>query len=439
MLLYKRLYSIMLACLIITGAALFAVYVKLENIDIGAEGQFRLVQETKQKQQQQTYQQGTAQQLLTVQENKVSTKAYFYGASLIASKSNNVVTYYHDDYLGSTRVQSDSGAKKVFASRAVPFGSDVFVSGSSLGSENSYKFTGQEQDDSLYYYGARYYDTRTGRFTQLDPMPSVSSPYAYTENNPLRFSDPDGASVWDTVKNNWRPVATGLAIGTVAYNAARGEGVFSGTAGKAAAGVLALDAAIASAGYVGDTRTWSRRSSIGSTQSSYRLSYDDIEPYVEFIRNSGVEGAEDVADALTTYAKQGLVFSSAYRTHSGQIIDELGPIPGITKVAPNANVKGYVMGGTVMNVVFYPGQKPGDLFFEDTLGYIAHEGKHLTRSRFSTALQQFFGPPYNSLPDFIERPAYDFQRKILLEYWERQEKQFIDTPPVSELDAMNNA
>ncbi len=212
MLLYQRLYSIILVTLIITAAALFAVYVKLENIDIGTEGQFQLIQtknivEQQKQAQQQTYQQGTGkqseqqkdvgQQILTVQENKVSTKTYFYGSSLLASRSNNIVTYYHDDYLGSVRLQSDTNARKTFSTRTLPFGSDVAESGSAAGSENSYKFTGQEQDDSLYYYGARYYDTRTGRFTQLDPAPSAESPYAYVSNNPLAFTDPTGKSMLD--------------------------------------------------------------------------------------------------------------------------------------------------------------------------------------------------------------------------------------------------
>jgi RHS repeat-associated protein len=50
------------------------------------------------------------------------------------------------------------------------------------------------------YFGARYYASRTGRFTTVDPAhvngnifdPQSWNAYAYTRNNPLRFVDPTG-------------------------------------------------------------------------------------------------------------------------------------------------------------------------------------------------------------------------------------------------------
>ncbi len=189
---YRNPFKVVAIILLITATVLFSFL--YQGFDVSA-GEFRLTQAVQQKQQdtgQQHVQQNTQQQVLVVQENKISTKTYFYGSSLLASKSDNVVTYYHNDYLGSVRLQSDANAKKSFSSRTAPFGSDVYVSGSTAGSENSYKFTGQESDSDLYYYGARYYDTKTGRFTQLDPVLSAESPYAYVSNNPLNLVDPDG-------------------------------------------------------------------------------------------------------------------------------------------------------------------------------------------------------------------------------------------------------
>lgn len=56
--------------------------------------------------------------------------------------------------------------------------------------------TGREwdQETSLYYCRARYYDPVTGRFLSEDPIEfqAGSNFYAYTLNNPVRFGDPSG-------------------------------------------------------------------------------------------------------------------------------------------------------------------------------------------------------------------------------------------------------
>ena len=61
-------------------------------------------------------------------------------------------------------------------------------------SDNTRKFTGKEfdADSNLYYYGARYYDPYIGRFTQRDPVGDGVNWYAYTYNNPLKYTDPNG-------------------------------------------------------------------------------------------------------------------------------------------------------------------------------------------------------------------------------------------------------
>jgi len=62
------------------------------------------------------------------------------------------------------------------------------------------RFTGQREEASLgfYDYGARQYDPALGRFLQADTLvPNPGNPqslnrYAYTLNNPLRYTDPSG-------------------------------------------------------------------------------------------------------------------------------------------------------------------------------------------------------------------------------------------------------
>lgn len=52
----------------------------------------------------------------------------------------------------------------------------------------------------LYYYRARHYDPKVGRFLQGDPLPPVPEEmnmYVYARNNPLRFYDPYGRAATD--------------------------------------------------------------------------------------------------------------------------------------------------------------------------------------------------------------------------------------------------
>jgi RHS repeat-associated protein len=61
---------------------------------------------------------------------------------------------------------------------------------------NSYMFTGRNYDSEtgLYYYRARYYSPRIGRFLQPDPWGFVDglNLYEYVRNNPVNFLDPLG-------------------------------------------------------------------------------------------------------------------------------------------------------------------------------------------------------------------------------------------------------
>jgi RHS repeat-associated protein len=61
---------------------------------------------------------------------------------------------------------------------------------------NRFRYTGREwdQETGLYYYRARYYSPELGRFITEDPMGvgGQISPFAYTDNNPLRWTDPFG-------------------------------------------------------------------------------------------------------------------------------------------------------------------------------------------------------------------------------------------------------
>jgi RHS repeat-associated protein len=72
------------------------------------------------------------------------------------------------------------------------------------GSRYRFSFNGKESDSEVkgegnsLDFGARMYDSRSGKWLAIDPLSSrfpYSSTYAYCENSPLFFIDPDGRSI----------------------------------------------------------------------------------------------------------------------------------------------------------------------------------------------------------------------------------------------------
>jgi RHS repeat-associated protein len=156
--------------------------------------------------------------------------------------------------LGSTAITTDSNGEYFAEIRYYPWGTERYTYGTT---PTSYHFTGQrlEDDIGLYYYGARWYDPSIMRFVQPDPIiPRIGeggslngigyvpyenysalvvdyhetqfleqlnsenriklqnqqvslSPvpknvqafdrYAYSLNNPVKYTDPSGHCIWD--------------------------------------------------------------------------------------------------------------------------------------------------------------------------------------------------------------------------------------------------
>ena len=99
--------------------------------------------------------------------------------------------YYHQDGIGSVVATSDQAGNIVAAQLFDAWGNKV----QSSGTIQTYGYTGREPDQSgLIYYRARYYDPTIGRFISRDPagMPDGVNRYAYVNNNPVNFTDPDG-------------------------------------------------------------------------------------------------------------------------------------------------------------------------------------------------------------------------------------------------------
>lgn len=107
------------------------------------------------------------------------------------------VTYYHNDALGSPVAATDADGNLLWREIYEPFGRRFEQDPSSDG--NSRWYTGhQETDYGLVYMGARHYDPLLGRFLSVDPVrfvesnPTSFNRFAYANNNPYIFVDPDG-------------------------------------------------------------------------------------------------------------------------------------------------------------------------------------------------------------------------------------------------------
>jgi len=80
-------------------------------------------------------------------------------------------------------------------------------------------FTGREWDHEvgLYYYKARYYSPKTGRFLGRDPLGQIPGPnlYTYVGNDPVMFVDPFGLTPENTMQLPWwEALAAGRYYGT---------------------------------------------------------------------------------------------------------------------------------------------------------------------------------------------------------------------------------
>jgi len=121
--------------------------------------------------------------------------------------------------------------------------------------DHSVSYTGQPYDaeTGLFYFRNRYYDGRTGRFTQEDPIGLAGglNLYAYAANNPVSYTDPFGLCVpWPECA-----LAAGAAGGRIGTVVGGVVGTLFQPGGGTAAGVVvgnrvgwALGAGVATAG-----------------------------------------------------------------------------------------------------------------------------------------------------------------------------------------------
>jgi RHS repeat-associated protein len=105
--------------------------------------------------------------------------------------------FLHADFLGSTRLATDTVGKPVDEDDYAVWGEDTRLTSHSA---NPYRFVGSRADlqTGLVYMDARYYSPKLTRFISADPIvPNIYIPqslnhYSYALNDPVTLTDPTG-------------------------------------------------------------------------------------------------------------------------------------------------------------------------------------------------------------------------------------------------------
>lgn len=127
------------------------------------------------------------------------------------------IRFFVTDHLGSVRRVLDADLNLVEQNDYYPFGKRI-DDPEKLTADNIYRYNGKESLEifGIPYsdYGARLFDSNTGRWLQTDPLaqdyPNIS-PFAFCANNPIRYIDPDGRKIVvndivdnELIKYEWR-------------------------------------------------------------------------------------------------------------------------------------------------------------------------------------------------------------------------------------------
>ncbi len=108
-----------------------------------------------------------------------------------------IVRYQLVNHLGSAVLELDDQSNIISYEEYFPFGSTSYQAvASQTDLPKRYRYTGKERDEEndLYYHGARYYVPWLGRWISCDPAGMADGPgsYRYVQDNPVVLRDPSG-------------------------------------------------------------------------------------------------------------------------------------------------------------------------------------------------------------------------------------------------------
>jgi RHS repeat-associated protein len=136
--------------------------------------------------------------------NTLNEYIFFGGKRIAMLPSGSSPLYYLEDFLGTSRVITDSSGVPCYDADFDPFGGEHAYTNSC---PQNYKFEGKERDTETGNddFGARYYSNRFGRWLSADwssvpvpvPYANLTNPqtlnlYAMVADDPKSLADPDG-------------------------------------------------------------------------------------------------------------------------------------------------------------------------------------------------------------------------------------------------------
>ncbi|HRS88498.1 MAG TPA: RHS repeat-associated core domain-containing protein [Smithellaceae bacterium] len=137
-------------------------------------------------------------------ENNRLIASYIHGPNIdepLSAEISRDWVYYHADGLGSITTLTSHMGNVVQRYEYDSFGN---MQPTHRWIRQPFTYTAREFDPEtgLYYYRARYYDAKVGRFITRDPIGFDGGDvnlYVYVKNNPVNWTDPNG------LRNVWRP------------------------------------------------------------------------------------------------------------------------------------------------------------------------------------------------------------------------------------------
>ncbi len=111
-----------------------------------------------------------------------------------------LIRYQISNHLGSASLELDSQAQIISYEEYYAYGGTSYQAGRNVVETGlkRYRYSAKERDEEngLYYHGARYYAPWLGRWTAPDPAEHVDglNVFGYVRNNPILLQDPSGKS-----------------------------------------------------------------------------------------------------------------------------------------------------------------------------------------------------------------------------------------------------